>query len=54
MPKQLKGHKYEKNAAAVELGRKGGTARAKAMSRTRRVEVARKAAQSRWRKLRQS
>jgi hypothetical protein len=37
-----------KNQAAVELGRKGGQARAKAMTAKRRREIARKAARSRW------
>ncbi len=41
-----------KNAAAVELGRrgglKGGKARAKKLSRKRRQEIARKAARTRW------
>lgn len=43
-----------KNAAAVALGRmggkKGGPARAKALSAKRRKEIARKAAKSRWSK----
>jgi hypothetical protein len=41
-----------KNPAAVELGRlgglKGGKARAKRLSAKRRSEIARKAAQKRW------
>jgi len=37
-----------KNKAAVELGRKGGQARAKAMSAKRRKEIAQKAAAKRW------
>ncbi len=41
-----------KNAAAVELGRKGGLkgghARAKALSAKRRSEIAKKAAAARW------
>ncbi len=37
-----------KNQAAVELGRKGGRARAAKMSPERRKEIARKAAQKRW------
>ncbi len=37
-----------KNKAAVELGRKGGQARAKKLSKKRRAEIAKKAAQSRW------
>lgn len=39
-----------KNAAAVALGRKGGLARAKSISKTRRAEIARKAAKRRWRR----
>jgi len=43
-----------KNQAAVILGRlggkKGGAARAKALSATRRQEIARKAANQRWKK----
>jgi hypothetical protein len=39
-----------KNAAAVALGRMGGTSRAKNMTAERRSEIARKAAKSRWRK----
>ncbi len=38
-----------KNKAAVELGRKGGKARAEKISAKRRKEIARKAAQARWR-----
>jgi len=37
-----------KNAAAVALGRMGGKARAKAMTAKRRKQIARKAAQTRW------
>jgi hypothetical protein len=37
-----------RSKAAVELGRKGGAARAKSMTRKRRVEIAKKAARSRW------
>ena len=37
-----------KNKAAVELGRKGGHARAKKLSKKRREEIARKAAAKRW------
>jgi len=41
-----------KNPAAVALGRlggkKGGLARAKKLSKTRRQEIARRAAQARW------
>ena len=39
-----------KNKAAVELGRKGGKARAERMSPERRTEIARKAAAKRWSK----
>lgn len=43
-----------KNAAAVELGRrgglKGGKARASALSPSRRAEIAREAAAARWKK----
>jgi hypothetical protein len=37
-----------KNQAAVALGRKGGAARAKRMSKKKRSASARKAAQARW------
>jgi hypothetical protein len=37
-----------KDPAAVALGRKGGTARAKGMSAKRRKEIAKKAAKARW------
>ena len=37
-----------KNKAAVELGRKGGKARAAKMTPERRREIARKAAAARW------
>jgi hypothetical protein len=40
----------EKNAAAAELGRAGGRKRAESMSPERRAEIARKAAESRWKK----
>lgn len=39
-----------KDAAAVSLGRKGGAARAAAMTPEQRAEVARKAAAKRWSK----
>ncbi len=39
-----------KNKAAVELGRKGGKARAAKMSKKRRAEIARTAAKKRWAK----
>lgn len=37
-----------KNAAAVALGRKGGQARAAILSKKKRQEIARNAAQKRW------
>ena len=37
-----------KNKAAVELGRKGGKARAEKLSKERRAEIARLAARKRW------
>ncbi len=39
-----------KDKAAVELGRKGGKARAEKMSPERRAEIAKKAAAKRWSK----
>ncbi|MCZ6656106.1 MAG: RNA-binding protein [Gammaproteobacteria bacterium] len=39
-----------KNKAAVELGRKGGKARAEKMTPERRVEIASQAAKKRWSK----
>jgi hypothetical protein len=39
-----------KDPAAAALGRKGGKARAGALSANQRREIARKAAKSRWRK----
>jgi hypothetical protein len=40
--------KGDKDPAAVALGRKGGEARAKAMSPKRRAQIAKKAANKRW------
>jgi len=37
-----------KNKAAVELGRKGGKARAEKLSKKQRSDIARKAAAKRW------
>ena len=37
-----------KNAAAVALGRMGGQARARNLSKKQRVAIAKKAAKSRW------
>lgn len=39
-----------KNAAAVALGRKGGLARAKSITKADRVKIARKAARKRWKR----
>lgn len=39
----------EKPSAAAELGRKGGEARAKKLSKKQRVKIAKKAARQRWR-----
>ena len=39
-----------KNKAAVELGRKGGLARAGSLSAKKRRDIAKKAAQKRWSK----
>jgi hypothetical protein len=39
-----------KDQAAKELGRKGGAARAAKMTPERRAEIAKKAAETRWRK----
>jgi hypothetical protein len=41
-----------RNKAAVELGRKGGQARAKALSTKKKTEIASNAAQARWLKKR--
>jgi hypothetical protein len=40
------------SSAAAALGRKGGPARAKALSKAQRQEIAKKAAQARWEKTR--
>ncbi len=37
-----------KNKAAVELGRKGGAARARKLSKVERSKIAKKAAKARW------
>jgi hypothetical protein len=39
-----------KSKAAVELGRKGGTARAKTLTRQQRSALAKKAAKTRWKR----
>ena len=40
----------EKNATAIELGRRGGRKRADTMSAERRAEITKKAAAKRWAK----
>ena len=40
----------DKDAAAVSLGKRGGKARAEALSKKRRAEIARNAAAKRWSK----
>lgn len=44
----LMAKKQQKDPAAVALGRKGGQARAKRLTKAERSEAARKAAQVRW------
>ena len=39
-----------KDPAAVSMGKRGGKARAQAMTPERRAEIAKKAAEKRWRK----
>lgn len=39
-----------KDKAAQQMGRKGGKARAEALSKKERAEIAKKAAQTRWHK----
>lgn len=43
-----------KSKAAVELGRKGGLARAKSVKKADRVKIAKNAATSRWRRHKKS
>jgi len=42
--------KQGKDPAAVSMGKRGGKARAQAMSPERRAEIAKKAAEKRWQK----
>lgn len=37
-----------RNEVAADMGRKGGTSRAQALSKERRAEIAKKAAATRW------
>jgi len=46
--RELTPEEQGKNPAAVALGKKGGEARAQAMSAKRRRQIARKAAKTRW------
>jgi len=39
-----------RNKAAIELGRKGGAARAKSLNAATRLRIAKKAARARWKK----
>jgi hypothetical protein len=41
--------RIKKDPAAVALGRRGGNVRAAALSKSRRREIARQAAETRWR-----
>jgi hypothetical protein len=43
-----------RNTAAAELGRMGGQARAKALSKKKKTEIAANAAKARWAKRRQA
>ncbi len=47
---EIEDERDELASAAAELGRKGGKKRAESMSPERRSEIARKAAQKRWKK----
>ena len=49
---RLAGKMKKKLPAAVELGQRGGKARAKKLSRKRLSEIGRKAASARWKKAR--
>jgi hypothetical protein len=47
---EIEDEREELSSAAAELGRKGGKARAAAMTPERRAEIARKAAAKRWKR----
>jgi hypothetical protein len=47
---EIEDERDELSSAAAELGRKGGKARAANMTPERRAEIARKAAEKRWKK----
>lgn len=46
--RELTPEEQGKDPAAAALGRKGGAARAKSMSAEKRAEIAKRAAQKRW------
>lgn len=46
---EIEDTKAPAKSAAAELGSKGGKARAKALSKKKRSEIAKKAARARWR-----
>ena len=48
--RELTPEEQGKNAAAVALGKRGGVARAKAISPERKSEIAKRAAKIRWRR----
>jgi hypothetical protein len=45
---EISGTEGGKDEAAVSLGRKGGKARAEALTKKQRTEIAKKAAHARW------
>jgi hypothetical protein len=45
---EIEDERDDLKSAAAQLGSKGGKARAKAITRERRVEIAKKAATARW------
>ena len=49
-PGEIEDEREDLTSAAAQLGRKGGKARAAAMTPERRAEIARKAAEKRWKK----
>jgi hypothetical protein len=47
---EIEDEREELTSAAAQLGRKGGKARAAALTKEQRAEIARKAAAKRWKK----
>jgi hypothetical protein len=47
---EIEDEREELSSAAAELGRKGGKARAEKLSPERKAEIARRAAEKRWKK----